>query len=132
MSWGETIFLRNIIKGEKRLVVSEGVIAVIDNAIFAPKIDGVVKIKTIVTQTSSSGMGTYTLSIYEDGTLTKTVSGITYAEEENVEISVDIGVSKGSQYTATLKRSGSASYSNTPITVCGQVTDANYFDVYNT
>jgi hypothetical protein len=129
MSWGETIFLRNIIKGEKRLVASEGVLAVIDDAIFAPKIDGLVKIKTIVTQTSSTSTGTYTLSIYEDGDLIRTVSAETYAKGEVVELFADIAVSKGAEYTATLKRSGGASWSNTPISVCGQVTDANYFDV---
>lgn len=129
MSWGETIFLRNIIKGEKRLVASEGTIAVIDDAVFVPRINGVVKIKTIATQTTELYTATYTLSIYENGNLIKTVSAQTYAKGEIVELSADIAVSKGAEYTATFKRSGGASYSNTPISVCGQVTDANYFDV---
>lgn len=130
MSWGETIFLRNIIKGEKRLVVSEGVIALIDDAIFAPKIDGVVKIKTIVTQTSTNYIGDYELSIYENEVLIKKVLGETFSKGESVELSADISVSNRAEYTATIKRTGGgASYSNTPISVCGQVTDVNYFDV---
>ena len=134
MSWGETLFLKNFIKGEKTFCVSDAVIAISwDNSgkySFVPKLDGVVRFKSNVRKVSNN-YRSIRMEVFENGTLKATSfeSGdLQYLEEK--EIYVDVSVKSGKTYTSNLALSsdGTGYYGNDGIKVCGQVTDYNYFE----
>lgn len=123
MSWGETLFLKKFIQGEKRLVANNSSI-IKDGAEITPKLNGTLCFVLEITKTSTGTIQGIPYTIYENN--------IKYKQGSyNIEGSGTIykyiyfDVVKGNTYGIYSNPSG-ATIRN--IAVGGQVTDYNYIE----
>jgi hypothetical protein len=144
MSWGETIFLRNFIKGEKTFIAtSDTVLKVLGNISitsstgtpagkfsFIPKVSGAVNIRI----TSPIVTGGYSLSplrliVYKDGTQ---ISTYTFNQSKNEEVINlhSLNIVKDAKYSFAVQATddGLASNSNPKLEICAIVVDSNYYE----
>ena len=134
MSWGETLFLKNFIKGEKTFCASDSTIAISYDTSgqysFVPKINGVVRFFTNVTKATNNYRSTW-IEVYENGSLkAKSVESGDLTLGATKKVFIDVIVTKGKTYTSNILSSsdGSGYFINDGIKIGGQVTDYNYFE----
>ena len=123
MSWGEVLFLKKFIQGEKRLVANNSSI-IKDGAEITPKLNGTLCFVIEIYKAATGSIKGIPYTIYENdseykqGSYDVEGSGTTYKY-------IYFDVVKGNTYSISSKP-GSATVIN--ISVGGQVTDYNYIE----
>ena len=128
MSWGETIFLKNLIKGEKTIVSGTSAIApaYVNSKYytFTPKLNGVIKIKVDVI-VSGESYAELLIYVYENsGNYEKKF--ILSPGTNSQQFEFDIPIKKGATYKIVPSRNSFITINS--IYFCGQITDYNYFE----
>ena len=135
MSWGETIFLKNFIKGQKVFVGGTSAIAPaattdsIHNLTyytFTPKVDGVITIKASLYTTHQNGCTAKIVlhggetTLYSEEIVVPYMSPATYY--------FDFQINRNNVYEITIERNTGDGLPVGNCYFCGQVTDYNYFE----
>lgn len=147
MSWGETIFLKNFIKGEKVFIGAKDVsLRVLDEDIqvgsesepsivtckFVPKLSGTVYIKVTPIRIGTNYTAQpYIVSIYKNSLDNIIRSMTSKTPVVNEPLYCPINVDDDNEYIITLhKTSGGLTASvSVQVEVNGMVVDSNYFSV---
>lgn len=135
MSWGETLFLKKIIQGQRQLAANDTVISVLFNTSapvsgqefnksFIPKTEGTIRIKANGYSVSQSNAAY--VFIYENGT--EIAKLVLYSSEEKRNVYIDIPIKKNSVYTFG-QNSSARVYS---LSVGAQIVDGSLFNVIET
>ena len=144
MSWGETLYLRNIIKSQRKYAPSDSVLAVLgsgmgkrvsgtdwqelDTISFTPKVDGSVKIKfTCISSTAAYGWAR--IEIYGGGKTHLIDTDYQNMESATFYPQINIPVKKGITYKIRVSDWGSYStYTIDTIELCAQVVDTSMIE----
>lgn len=127
MSWGETLFLKNFIKGEKTFVGGTSAIspAYVNSKYynFTPKLDGVITIIGNATNKHDNDEYLNVSVMSANGTVyTKSIS---IPPLSNLPVEINIAIEKDVWYRLSL--GGNSWITIGDFYFCGQVTDYNYF-----
>lgn len=136
MSWAETktinsnpiVPLDKLILGQKVLVSNDSVLAQIDEDYwFVPHLSGTVRIK-YTARMESTTEDLVLIVIYQDGTENEFEETL-YSENSGQRVTAyfDINVKKGEKFKVEV--APVYELQNEKIYVCGQVLDANYYDI---
>ena len=137
MSWGETLFLRKIIQGEKIFVASDSPVASASSGNwFKSKLNGTVRLMFDIQGGSSNVGGAYVDIIDEKKEIITTSSILTASNQTNTwreQITLDFPVYKNKKYSVNVRQLpgylGHVHVINAFF--CTQIIDANYFDIEN-
>ena len=122
MSWGETVYLMNVIEGNKKFVGSVGTILK-EGTEITPKLDG--SLCFVLDVSYSYGSASVTFDVYEEGVkLTSAI--VNLSSGENKQVIIPFNITKGKKYTFIKPASGNVVINS--VYVGGQITDYNYFD----
>lgn len=121
MSWGETIYLKNVIEGKKIFVGSVGTILK-EGTEITPHLDGALCF--VVEVSNTTAISNVYFDVYEDE-VQLTSSSINIPYGELVQLVIPFNVKKGKKYEL-IRRIQSITINSAY--VGGQITDYNYFD----